>query len=268
MTTIHVWHCGQVYVDQALAFREKLLHPAPYTGILRPKSKKNWVPVSTYLIQHQKGNILIDTGWSEEIRTSPKKHLGWFSHALFKAKLLPGQSVREQLYAIGLRPKDLDIVLLSHLHVDHVSGIKDLIDSSKFLTSAIEWKSANKDVGYNRSMWQDVPIQTFEMETIPFGPYNKGIDLFQEGTVYLVFTPGHSKGLFSVMVKTDGGWVLIVSDVAYAERSWKESIIPGITSNAEEALRSLQWVQQFSLRDDCRCILANHDPTIKPHIIT
>lgn len=268
MATIHVWHAGEVYIDRALAYREKTFHPAPFTGIFRSSSKKQWVPVSTYLIQHPKGNILVDTGWSEEIRIHPKRHLGWISHAMYKGNLPPGQSVRERLSSMGMQDKDMDYVLLTHLHSDHVSGLKDIAGAKKVLTSSQEWKAANKDFGYIPSMWKGVSIETFELETIPFGPYNRGIDLFRDETLYLVHTPGHSKGQFSVMVKTEGGWVLLVSDVGYAERSWKEFVLPGITTNLEEAAASLRWVQEFSLREDCLCVLANHDPNISPQIIT
>jgi N-acyl homoserine lactone hydrolase len=267
MTTIHVWHTGSVYIDQALAFREKTLHPAPYTGFLRPSSKKRWVLVSAYLIDHPKGKLLIDTGWHEEMRTNPRKHMGWLANAMFKGSLPPGQSVRERLAVLGLRDSDLDCVLLTHLHSDHVSGVKHVRRAKRILTSECEWEAAQRDFGYIRSMWQGVPIQTFSLETIPFGPYNKGVDLFRDGSVYLVHTPGHSKGQFSVMAQTRKGWVLLVSDVGYAERSWKDFILPGVTTDAEEAARSLRWVQEFSMRDDCRLVLANHDPDVMPQVI-
>jgi N-acyl homoserine lactone hydrolase len=268
MTTIHVWHTGKVYIDRALAFREKTLHPAPFTGILRPKSKKDWFPVSAYLIEHPKGKILVDTGWSEDIRIDQKRHVGWISHTMFKASLPPGESIRERLSSIGLEDSDLDYVLLTHLHSDHVSGLKDISGAKQILTSSLEMKAASKDLGYSPSMWQGVSIETFQLESIPFGPYNKGIDLFGDETIYLVHTPGHSKGQFSVMVKTDKGWVLLISDVGYAERSWRDFVLPGITTNRKEATDSLRWVQQFSQREDCVMVLANHDPHISPHIIT
>ncbi|GIP40562.1 N-acyl homoserine lactonase family protein [Paenibacillus sp. J31TS4] len=268
MTTIHIWHTGSVYIDQSLAFKEKTLHPAPFTGFLRPAEKKRWVPVSTYLIEHPKGRILVDTGWHEEMRTQPRKHLGWLSHAMYKGQLPPGQSVREQLAAHGLRDADLDFVLLTHLHSDHVSGLKQVAGAKRILTSEIEWKAAQRDLGYIPGMWQGVGIETFTLKAIPFGPYNRGIDLFDDGSLYLVHTPGHSKGQFSLLVQTGGGWVLLASDVGYAERSWQDFILPGVTSSQEEAAQSLQWVQQFSQRSDCRMVAVNHDPAIVPQTIT
>ncbi|WP_025702955.1 N-acyl homoserine lactonase family protein, partial [Paenibacillus forsythiae] len=241
MTTIHVWHTGKVYIDRALAFREQTIHPAPYTGLCRPKSKKIWVPVSAYFIDHPKGRILVDTGWSEEIRTHPKQHLGWLSGTLFKGTLPPGQSIREHLISIGLKDTDLDYVLLTHLHQDHVSGLQHVSRAKRIMTSSQEWEAANRNFGYTRSMWQEVAVQSFELDTIPFGPFNKGVDLFRDGSLYLVHTPGHTKGQFTVMVQTSKGWVLLISDVGYAERSWKDLVLPGITTSAQEAAASLRW---------------------------
>jgi N-acyl homoserine lactone hydrolase len=69
---VHVLNTGKVYIDRALAYKEKTLHPIPFTGWLRGKTKKMWVPVSSYLIEHPKGLILVDTGWHEEIRFNQK----------------------------------------------------------------------------------------------------------------------------------------------------------------------------------------------------
>ncbi|WP_245975471.1 hypothetical protein [Oceanobacillus chungangensis] len=67
---VHILHTGKVHIDEALAYKKKSLHPIPYTGWLRGEEKKMWVPVSSYLIDHPKGLILVDTGWHEEMRTN------------------------------------------------------------------------------------------------------------------------------------------------------------------------------------------------------
>ncbi|MDP4171059.1 MAG: MBL fold metallo-hydrolase, partial [Bacillota bacterium] len=126
---VHVWHTGEVYIDQALAYREKGIHPMPYTGWLRGNEKKMWVPVSSYLIEHPKGLILVDTGWHEEMRTNQKKHLGRLAYSMFKGKLQSGDSISEKLNHFGVTSKEIDYVLLTHLHSDHVSGLKHVQDA-------------------------------------------------------------------------------------------------------------------------------------------
>ena len=44
---------------------------------------------------------------------------------------------------LGIKPKDLDYVVLSHLHSDHVSGVKMLIDAKNIITSEEEWAARN-----------------------------------------------------------------------------------------------------------------------------
>ncbi|UHA74833.1 N-acyl homoserine lactonase family protein [Paenibacillus sp. 481] len=265
---IHVWHTGSVYMDEAMAFHEKTWHPAPFTGWLRPKSKKHHFPVSVYFIEHPKGNVLVDTGWSEDIRTKQQQHLGRLTMSMYHGVLPEGTSVREQLHAHGYTARDIDIVMLSHLHADHVSGIQHVANAKNIVTSDIEWNEAQKAVGYIRSMWDGVRINTFSLKAIPFGPYKLGLDVFDDGTLYFVYTPGHTKGLCSVLVQTNQGWVLLAADVGYAEQSWQERILPGTMANKEEAALSLNWVRDFAQRDDCFAVLANHDRNVQPHVMT
>jgi N-acyl homoserine lactone hydrolase len=265
---VHVLHTGKVYIDRALAFKENSFHPMPFTGWFRGKTKKMWVPVSTYLIEHPKGLILVDTGWHQEIRMNQRKHLGILAHSMFKGDLPEGDSIAEQLNTLGIKSSELDFVLLTHLHSDHVSGLKHVQDAKRILTSEIEWKSAHKRAGYIKSMWRNIPIKTFKFTDIPHGPLKKGYDLFSDDSLYLVHTPGHSDGMFSILVKMNNGWLVLASDVGYSEKSWKEMILPGVTTDKKAAYLSLEWLKDFSNKKDCIRVIANHDSAIKPQIFT
>ncbi|MGE6261285.1 N-acyl homoserine lactonase family protein [Heyndrickxia sporothermodurans] len=264
---VHILHTGKVLIDRALAYREKSFHPAPYTGWFRGKNKKIWVPVSSYLIEHPKGLILVDNGWHEEIRLDQRKHLGGLAYSMFKGELPEGESIAEQLKDLGIQSKDLDFVILTHMHSDHVSGLRHVCNAKKILTSELEWNAAHKRLGYIKSMWANITIDTFKWMDIPYGPFKKGYDLFGDGTIYLVFTPGHSDGLISLLVQMKNGWLVLASDVGYSERSWKEMVLPGITTDKMAAYQSLKWLQDFSQKPECVRVIANHDPNIKPEII-
>lgn len=190
---VRVFHTGSVYIDRALAFREKTLHPMPYTGWFRPKSKKLWVPVSVYLINHPDGLVLVDTGWHTDIRKNQRKHLGFLPSTMFKGQLPAGKAIHEQLKSVGISDTDLEYVVLTHLDSDHVSGIQHVSNAKNLIVSEPEW-DARGEFRYNPSMWDGVDIDQFGLEEIPYGPYNKGLDLFGDGRVYLVYTPGHSAG--------------------------------------------------------------------------
>ena len=69
-------------------------------------------------------------------------------------------------------------------------------------------------------------------------------------------------------MNSGGKFVLIFSDGGYAKKSWQNLIPPGTALDAELALKSLQWIREMSLRENCIESLANHDPDIVPHEIT
>lgn len=256
-------HTGSVYIDRALAFRESTLHPVPYTGWFRANSKKLWVPVSAYLIDHPDGLVLVDTGWHADVRASQRAHLGLLPSTMFEASLPPGAAIHEQLEALGVAPADLEYVVLTHLDSDHASGVRHVADAANVVVSQPEWEERGA-LRYVQSMWDGVEVTPLELAAIPYGPHELGVDLFGDGRVYLVFTPGHSVGQVSVLVATGLGWVLLASDVGYAAASWEEGLLPGLTDDDAEARASLEWVGAFAGREDCVAALANHDRAVVP----
>ena len=257
---VHVMHTGDLKYDRALAFKELATIP-PVNE--RGPAYQELVPVSAYLIEHPNGRVVIDAGWHEEIRTKPKEHFGEDLYRFIEYRLPEGSSLREQLAAKGLSPEDLDVVVLSHLDEDHISGLEQLIGARKFLVSEPEWTHV---ASYKQKWLRGISFDTFRPEPIPYGPYKLGKDLFGDGLVYLVWTPGHTAGHVSILARIADGWLLLVSDVGYAERSWQELILPGITFDERQALASLKWVREFAAREDCVAAIANHDPRVRPGV--
>ncbi|MCK1995325.1 N-acyl homoserine lactonase family protein [Peribacillus muralis] len=222
---VHVMHTGDVKYDRALAFKQlDVIPPVNQRG----QEYQELVPVSCYLIEHPNGRIVVDAGWHEDIRTQPKEHFGEDLYQFIEYRLPEGRSVREQLATKNITPQDIYAVVMTHQDEDHISGLQHLIGAKRFLVSEPEWRNC------------------------------------ADGLIYLVFTPGHTDGHVSVLARVEKGWLLLVSDVGYAEKSWKELILPGNTVDEQQALESLQWVQYFLQRSDCVAAIANHDPSVRP----
>lgn len=266
---IHVLHCGRVGVDRSLPFKEKTLHPFPFTGILRSRKYKLWLPVVACLVEHPKGLVLIDTGWHTDVRTDQVKHLGRFHYMINKADLPSGEAIHEQLGRMGIKTSDIDYVMLSHLHSDHASGLKLVGDAKRILVSEPEWINANgKDrIRYIPSMWDGVNLETYRFSPSEYGPRKSSFDLFGDGTMQFVHTPGHTEGLAAAMVQSKGRFVLMFSDGGYARKSWEQLIPPGTAVNQKQAMESLQWIKAMSMKKECVESLAAHDPEVMPHTI-
>ncbi|QQK77031.1 N-acyl homoserine lactonase family protein [Salicibibacter cibarius] len=262
---IHILHTGEVLIDRALAYKESTLHPMPFTGWFRGKSKSLWAPVSIYLIEHSKGYILVDTGWHEDIRNNQKEHLGRLINSMFKGDLPEGESVPEHLKRVGVHVRDLEYVLLTHLHADHVSGLSHVAGAKNILVSNIEWKDAQNNINYNSKMWEGVNVNTFAFDKNTARPFKMEYDLFGDQSVVLVYTPGHTKGMFSVLLQSKNKRILLASDVGYSPHSWKNLVYPGITSNKKQAIQSLEWLK--SIEGYIDQIIVNHDRNIQPQTI-
>ena len=141
MIKIHVFHTGKVYVSHALPFKDKIKNPNPFQlSLLSLYGRKNriWLPVSAYLIEHPKGLLLFDTGWHREMsprgeydRIAQVKHLG-IGHFLLNQGVVPkGAALVEQLAERKIFPQNIDCVIMSHLHSDHASALKQFSAAKK-----------------------------------------------------------------------------------------------------------------------------------------
>lgn len=266
---IHVLHTGKVIVDEALPFSNVSKNPIAWTGMFRSKKHQVALPVSVYLIEHPKGLILIDTGWHTNNRDNQVKNL-LFQYPVNKAEIPEGKAVHEQIREMGFDIKDIDYVLMSHMHYDHADGLRHVKDAKKILLSEPEYKAIKRDkMHYLSHEWKGVALNTFEMEYTNLGPKGYSFDLFGDGTIQMVWCPGHSKGLCSTIIKKENkdDFVLLASDVGYANKSWKENILPGVFVDKKDAQESLDWVKFISQDENCIKSIANHDTKTEPHTI-
>ncbi len=277
--SIHVMHAGKVCVAPALPFGGSDCNPLKASGVFGRPSNRIWLPVSTYLVEHPKGRILVDAGWHREMspngrfdRRAQIRSLGSIPLYLVNQGLLPeGEAVDEQLAERGIAPADLDFVLATHLDCDHVNGLKQVAQARRILASRDEVASVRKDakarIRYNSAWWEGTGIEFFDWNGTE-GPVGKSYDVFGDGSVACVAIPGHADGMFAVRVRAeDGRFVLLFADGGYASRSWQEMIEPGIANDRVQLRASLAWIREQSLDPLCVASLANHDDDVEPHTI-
>lgn len=274
---IHVLHTGEVRVSPYLPFGGDNCNLLKASGMTTPKEEWIWLPVSVYLIEHPKGLILVDTGWHRDMspegiydKKAQIKSLG--SRVLYnvnQGQIPQGEAVDEQLATMGIKPSDLDYVLLTHLDCDHANGLRAVKDAKHILVAAEELECARKNgfIRYKKKWWEGVDLQAIVWNGTE-GPAGKSFDLFGDGSVKMINIPGHCDGLCAVKItREDGKYVLLFSDGGYATKSWKEMITSGVSLDKEMQRKSLMWIREQSMDANCIESLATHDTDIKPHVI-
>jgi glyoxylase-like metal-dependent hydrolase (beta-lactamase superfamily II) len=198
------------------------------------------------LIDHPEAKILVDTGFGDV----NLPHI-----AAWNVKRSETQEIAYQLKGYGLEPDDIDIVINTHLHYDHC-GNNALFKKSRFIVQLTELRGAyvppifNKDA-YNRL---DFDIDGIEYDTLEGDYFNllPGIDI--------VYTPGHSMGHQSVMVKTAEGPIILPGDAVYTRENYEELILPGYAYDLEDSLRSIKRIKKLAY-DYQGQVLFSHDYT-------
>lgn len=146
MMKIHVLRTGEVRVSPYLPFGGDHCSLLKASGMTTPKKDWIWLPVFCYLIEHPQGLILVDTGWHRDM--SPRgeydkraqiKSLGsWLLYHVNQGRIASGEAIDEQLASMGIKPSDLDYVLLTHLDCDHANGLRAVKDAKHIVCAAEE----------------------------------------------------------------------------------------------------------------------------------
>jgi glyoxylase-like metal-dependent hydrolase (beta-lactamase superfamily II) len=156
---------------------------------------------------------------------------------------------------------------MTHLHVDHTSGMR-LLPRATFVCTREEWRAAHGRfastqgyVGHHLPADSRVELLDYARAGEPFGPFARTIDLFGDGAVRLISTPGHTPGHQSVLLRLeDSRQVLVVGDAAYTLRSIREQVLPMRTADDEASRRSLRELKAFAEQAPDAVIVPTHDP--------
>ncbi len=235
-------------------------------GIGVPKSSYFDLPVPAYLVRHPgAGAILIDTGLHPSIARNPRDNMGRIGSRLFE--LEDGGDVSAQLRAKGLSAKQIQIVILTHLHLDHASAISEFPNAT-FVVSEPEWKEATEKPSILKSYRPAHYDYAFDYVTIDFdaeyvesyGPLGRTMDLFGDGSVRLAFTPGHTVGHMSVLLRLPRRDFVVVADVAYTWRQLQGGPEPYRVADRHNWRRSLKEIQAYRRAYPYALVVPGHDP--------
>jgi glyoxylase-like metal-dependent hydrolase (beta-lactamase superfamily II) len=225
------------------------------------------IPIVAFLVEHPgAGALLIDTGFHAGIAAKPTDAFGRAGGLIFKdLKMEAEQAVPGQLRERGMDLRDIRVVVMTHLHSDHASGISQFPDAT-FVVSDKEWDAAgegNQFNGYFPRQFDhafDWRLLDFEGEQADsFATFGRSFDLFGDGSVRLVFTPGHTHGHLSVILRLKDREALIAGDAIYTMRTLRDSALPYRMEDEHLFRRSLREIQLYAKETPDAVIIPGHD---------
>ncbi len=234
LTTVRPLECGWLSCDLG--------------ALLTGRSGATRIPVPAFLIEHPRGLVLFDTGLHPELADNTERLRSVAS--MFTPEVSEGDVVSARLQQLGYDPDDVAIIATSHLHFDHCGGTA-LVPNARLVVQRAEWEAAH-DPGM-----------------IELGGYNPGDfevghdvqlldgdhDLFGDGALRLIVTPGHTAGHQSLIV--DDRTVLL-GDACYCQLALDGDELPPFCHNEQRQRATFEWVRARQAAG--QSVIYSHDP--------
>lgn len=218
------------------------------------KDHEEPIQIYTHLLRHPtQGFFMVDTGVSKQFVDDPAgAGAGWVIRHFAKIQKM---RVREDAAsAIKSEGVPLKGVFMTHLHLDHISGMQDVPKDVPFYTGpgeAEEKKAENFFVdGMEDRLFEGrSAIQEFQFTKDPDGKFEGVIDVFGDGSLFAILTPGHTAGHISYLARTPAGPVLLTGDACHTRWGWEHGVEPGsYTFDRESERKSLLALKALSER--------------------
>lgn len=219
---------------------------SPRAGALKPGVMIDGLSLA-YLFHHDRfGDFLIDTGLDTSFRHDPCGNVhGLLAKRIFNPMVVgDGQDIGAQLAS---RRPQLKGVFLTHLHPDHTAGIPALPQGLTYRMGKGE-KYRNYPLFFHGDHLDHVSqIELFDFSgQAAMAPLGPAVDIFGDGTLWAIWTPGHSPGHVSYLVNGRGQPLLIVGDASMTEFGFTHDIAPGRVDDRHLADQSFEQLRAFS----------------------
>jgi N-acyl homoserine lactone hydrolase len=226
------------------------------------------VPFVSFMLEHPAaGVVLIDTGLHPSVAVDRKQNLGRIGARLASGlKMQPEQAVPAQLRARGIEHGDVGLVVMTHLHFDHASGMSEF-PAATFVMSKQEWEAATASRswahGYVRRQFDhafDYRLLDFEDPAVDsYETFGRSIDLLGDGSIRAVFTPGHTLGHMAVVVRLRDREAVVAGDAIYTHRTLTDGVLPTHAEDMHLFTRSLRELQLYDDTHPDAMIIPGHD---------
>lgn len=216
-----------------------------FSDTMAYEGKKLQLTASCYLIRHADHYMIWDTGYPV---TAPASNP---SGPTVKVKLV------DQLAQLQIKPEQIDYVGISHYHGDH-TGQAAAFAQATLLIGQGDWDVLKGPTPSGTT--NAAPLQHWLSGEGKSEPVAKDKDIFGDGTVVMLDTPGHTPGHHSLLVKLkETGNVLLTGDQAHFRENYESNGVPTFNFNRADTLASFDRFKQLAKNLNATVII-QHDP--------
>jgi N-acyl homoserine lactone hydrolase len=213
------------------------------------------VPVPFYLLRHAEATIVVDGGNPLAVAQDARRHWGGLAD-VFEVHMTEAQHCAAQLEQHGVDPGEVTHVVQTHLHIDH-TGALGHFPQAAVVVHARELEAAR---AADDPMASGYVRADYDRPELRWQPVDGDTDLFGDGVIRLLETPGHAAGHMSLLLELqDTGPVLLTADACDNRDQWEGRAYVRALHSREQAAASLGRLHR--LADETGAMLVfGHDP--------
>lgn len=198
---------------------------------------------SCYLVKHAKGWFLWDTGIADAVAAMPNGLAPADPKAVTWRR---PKTLAAQLEQLGLKPDDVKMMAVSHTHPDHTGNVELFPQAMLYVQKAeYDWPGANNEPRFKPSH----PVELLAGDK----------DVFGDGSVTILSTPGHTPGHQSLLVKLPKtGAVVLSGDAVHFKDNWDNRRVPSMNANKDQSAASMQKIADTLGKEKAQ-LWINHD---------
>ena len=196
-----------------------------------------------YLIKHSQGWFLWDTGIPDAVAGMPNGLVPADPKAVTWRR---PKTLAAQLEQIGVKPADVKAMGVSHTHPDHIGNVEMFPQATLYVQKAeYDWPGANNEPRFKPSH----PVELLAGDK----------DVFGDGSITILSTPGHTPGHQSLMVRLPKTGVVVLSgDAAHFRDNYDNRRVPTMNVSKDQSLASMQKIAD-TLSKEKGQLWINHD---------
>lgn len=228
-------------------------------SFLFDKTFTEWMPIWVWVIEHPEGVFIVDTGENSQVQEpnyfkASGMFLDWFNKTMFRFKVDREEEIDRQLLKLNINPKEVKAVILTHLHLDHIDGLKYFPDA-EIIVNKLEWEKPYGDLPKLYPNWLKPTL--IELNT-KYGSFERAKFLTKGKDLIALHTPGHTQGHMSVLLKTDAYEVLFAGDVCYNQKQLISNSFAGGNLNYKQSVKTYSRIKSLA-RNTKLLFLPSHD---------
>lgn len=215
------------------------------------------IPMPSFLIEHPKGLVLFDTGIGPEAIDDPVALYGQEMADALGMTASDDQRLDRQIENLGYQLTDVTHVISSHMHFDHMGGLH-LFPHAKHYVGQGELRYANFPDPLGSFCFmpdQLARIRGFDWREVP----GVDVDLFGDGSLVILFMPGHTPGELSLKVRLSSRTFVLTGDAVHLRAALENEIQFPLDCDTKASLQTLRRLKRISESEDAS-VWITHDP--------